>query len=96
MTQNKMFKTPIWLIHKALLRGILTTVYLGQGEEKKAKYKDIKVHYVSLTELEPRIYCTLAPRGQLQVAEKHLKQTPRGNVLKQNKNNYSQLTKMEV
>lgn len=62
MTQNKMFKTPIWLIHKALLRGILTIVYLGQGEEKKEKYKDIKVHYVSLTELEPRIYLHTCPQ----------------------------------
>lgn len=50
---------------KALLRGILNTVYLGQGEEKKAKYKDIKVHYVCLMELEPKIYLHTFPQVKL-------------------------------
>lgn len=87
------------ITHKALLRGILTIVYVGQGEEKKEKYKEIKVQYLCLTELELRIYLHTSPRGQLQVilaeTEKHLKLTPRANVLKWDKNNYSQLTKMD-
>lgn len=74
-------------VDKALLREILNRVYLGQGEEKKAKYREIKVHYVCLTELEPRIYSyTFLAKGQAQVSlaetGRYLKLTPRGKILK--------------
>lgn len=41
---------------------ILNIVYLGQREEKKAKFKETEVHYVCLMELEPRIYLHTFPQ----------------------------------
>lgn len=47
---------------KALLRGVLNKDHVGQGEEEKAKYREIKVHYVCLTELESRVYLYIFPQ----------------------------------
>lgn len=61
MTQEEISEPHI-RADKALVRGILNIVHLGQAEEKEAKNKDVKVHYICLTELESRIYLHIFPQ----------------------------------